>query len=501
MIKKLLSSLAGLACVSAGLLHAQSPVTVKIQASTSTTAIPSDFIGLSFEISNLFPEKNGTYQFSAGNHQLVTLFREVGIKSLRVGGGTAEPKSGNPADDAKYPVPGPKEIDQLFAFAEAADLRIIYTLRLLRGDQANAVAVASYIAQHHASRLDSFQIGNEPDWHAYHSYAGRPMDPDIYETVSGEPGSAYPSYLAKWRAFAAAVRKGVPNARFSGPDTGSNYPVAGGKDTGYHGKSWTENFAIDEKDSGLLTAVLPHDYVGQSAQNVSIPTAVDAMLSRLWVHTNYPALYNYVLAPVQATGLPYRMTECNDYTGGVDGASNAFASALWALDYMHWHAAHGAVGLNFHNRRWIFTDTIYLAPTGEYKINPKAYGLKAFSLGSHGRVAPVTITNSDDVNLTAYAVVDDTTCYVTLINKEHDAGARDVVATLVSPTSVTRADIISLAAPNGDVRAKTGVTLGGGTITNDQPWSGKWSNLAVGADGRWTVNVPAASAVVVKLTK
>jgi len=195
------------------------------------------------------------------------------------------------------------------------------------------------------------------------------------------------------------------------------------------------------------------------------------------------------------------MTECNDYTGGVDGASNAFSSALWALDYAHWHAAHGAIGLNFHNKRWIFTDTIYLAPTGEYRINPKAYGLKAFSLGSHGRVAPVTLTNTDDVNLTAYAVADDTSCYVTLINKEHDAGAREVVANLISPMPVARGEFISLVSPNGDVRAKTGVTLGGGTITNDRPWSGTWTSLPIGADGRCTVKVVAASAVVVKLTK
>ena len=501
MLKTLFVSLTGLACLSAGALHAQSPVTVRIQPPTVSARIPDDFIGLSFEITNLLPEKNGRYQFRAENRQLVTLFREAGIKNLRVGGGTSEPKSANPADIAKLPIPGPKDIDQLFAFADAADLRIIYTLRLLHGDPASAVAIAKYISEHHAARLDSFQIGNEPDWHAYHSYEGRPMDPEIFETVSGEPGSAYPSYLAKWRAFAAAIRRAVPRAKFSGPDTGSNYPVAGSKDTGYRGKSWTENFAIDEKDSGLLTAVLPHDYVGQSATGVSVSTAIDAQLSREWVHTNYAALYDHVLAPVQATGLPYRMTECNDYTGGVDGASNAFSSALWALDYAHWHAAHGAVGLNFHNKRWIFTDTIYLAPTGDYQVNPKAYGLRMFSLGSHGRVAPVTLTNSDDVNLTAYAVIDEQACYVTLINKEHDTGARDVIATIVSPTAMTHAEIISLVAPNGDVRAKTGITLGGGTITNDQPWSGQWTSLPAAANGRWNVKVTAASAVVVKLTK
>ena len=50
----------------------------------------------------------------------------------------------------------------------------------------------------------------------------------------------------------------------------------------------------------------------------------------------YPWLHASNLAPVAAAGLRYRLTEANDYLGGVPGASNAFASALWALDYLHW---------------------------------------------------------------------------------------------------------------------------------------------------------------------
>jgi hypothetical protein len=484
----------------AGNVMAQCRLTVSLGAATRGPEIPSDFVGLSFEITNLLPDTKGQRIFSGDNQPLIALFREIGIKNLRVGGGTAEPKSGNPANDAKIKVPGPADIDALFAFAAAADVKVIYTLRLLKGDKEQAAAIASYIATHYGARLQTFEIGNEPDWHAYHSFPGRPLDPDIVETTPGVPGSAYPSFLAKWREFAAAIVRAVPDARFGGPDTGSNYPVPGTKDTDYNGRSWTHQFAADERDSGRLVAAYHHDYTGQSATGVSIPQAVDAMLSAAWPAQNYPALFNHVLAPVQALGLPYRMTECNDYTGGVDGASNAFASALWALDYLHWHAAHGAIGMNFHNKRWIFTDTIYLAPDGVFKINPKAYGLKAFSLGSHGRVAPVTVDNGDSVNLTAYAVTDASARFVTLINKEHDRGAREAVVTIVPPTPFTKAESIALLAPHGDVRAKSGVTLGGAEITNQTAWSGHWSSIRVAADGRCTITVPAASALVVKLT-
>ena len=80
---------------------------------------------------------------------------------------------------------------------------------------------AGYIWRHYRENLASFAIGNEPDWHAFHTYAGRPRDPAIYEEVSGVPGSAYPSFLATWRSFADAVREAAPGAPLTGPDTGA----------------------------------------------------------------------------------------------------------------------------------------------------------------------------------------------------------------------------------------------------------------------------------------
>jgi hypothetical protein len=45
------------------------------------------------------------------------------------------------------------------------------------------------------------------------------------------------------------------------------------------------------------------------------------------------------------------MTVTNDYLRGVTNASDASAFALWTLDYMHWLAAHGVSGVNFHKAR------------------------------------------------------------------------------------------------------------------------------------------------------
>lgn len=486
-----ISKLVSIACLLTATAWAQSPVTIKVDVQAHGVQIPDDFSGLSFETSNLLADKNGKYLFRAENKPLVALFRTVGIKNLRVGGGTA--------DGTDYGIPGPEDIDRLFAFSQAAGVNVIYTVRLLDGSKTSAVAIASYIKQHYASQLLCFQIGNEPDWHSFHTSPGHDRDPRIIETIPGTPGSAYPSYLATWKDFAEAIRTSVPDAQFTGPDTGSNYPVPGTKDTGYKGESWTQLFAENEKSSGIVPFVTQHDYVGEGASGVSPQAAIDSMLSPGWISTNYRLLYDHVLAPVQSDGLSYRMTECNDYTGGVNGASNAFASALWALDYMHWHAEHRAVGVNFHNKRWIYTDTIYLDSAGNFQINPKAYGIKAFDLGSHGSVEPLTISNPDVINLTAYAVRGTHDLFVTIINKEHGAGARAAKVTIASPGTSGHAEIIYLAAPNGDVAAKTGITLGGAPIDNGS-WGGTWTALTFGEAGGSHVNVPAASAAVVKLS-
>lgn len=498
-----LGRLAVLLC--AGLLasaaaFAQSPVTLTVGAPDPARRIPSRFVGLSFETSNVRPYPDGTYQFSTADRQLVTLFRNIGIRHLRIGGGTAEPKTPAARRIPRFQVPGPRDIDQLFAFAAATDVKVIYTLRLLNGDPRQDAAIARYIAEHYAAHLDSFSLGNEPDWHAYHTYPGHPLDPRIRETEPGVPGSAFPSYLRTWRAFAAAVREAVPDAKFSGPDTGSNWPVAGGKDTGYEGRSWTENFARAEQGAGLVTAILAHDYVGQGPTGVTQAAAIAAMLSRQWDAVNYPALYDRVLSRVQALGFGYRLTECNDHTGGIRGASNAFAGALWALDYLHWHAAHGALGLDFHNNRWLANDTIYRTRAGDYEVYPKAYGLKAFSLGSHGAVAPVTVANPDHVNVTAYAIVGARDAFVTVINKEYGPHARGLALTIAAPAGVTSAAVIRLTAPDNSPSAIKGVTLGGGSIRNDRPWDGRWTSVAATA-GRFVITVPATSAAVIRIPR
>jgi len=144
--------------------------------------------------------------------------------------------------------------------------------------------------------------------------------------------------------------------------------------------------------------------------------------------------------------------------------------------------------------------------TNGFNVHPIGYAEKMFSLGSRGRLLPVKISSaSTNLDFSAYAVLgDDAVCYVTLINKTHGTGAANLSIQLATPLGHghTDAQIIRLSTPDGDVARKTGIALGGGAITDDAQWHGRWENLpAASADGSHppTVLLPAASAAIVKL--
>jgi hypothetical protein len=187
----------------------------------------------------------------------------------------------------------------------------------------------------------------------------------------------------------------------------------------------------------------------------------------------------------------------------VQGASNAFAAALWALDHLHWWAAHGCAGVNFHNKQWVLTDTIIPDPAGSaegYVITPKGYGIKAFTLGAAGQVLPAQIQNPAGVNVTAYGVSGAGENYVTVINKAHGADAADAAVTITVPGAGGQGtQVMTLAgAQPGDARGGT-ATLGGATITGGAPWAGTWSALPAGPQGGISLTVKATTAALVKI--
>jgi hypothetical protein len=455
-----------------GAVVAQLPVVVvSIGAQSRQTAIPSDFLGLSFGIKTMLPDQYGGLFYSPTNLQLVTLFQNLGIRHVRMGGTTVE-------FPPETPIPGEREIDSLFAFAKTAGVqKVIYSLRLLETNSAlnyaaTNVPIARYIWDKYRSQLDCFAIGNEPDRRAVFDH-----DAEI---------TNFETYIIKWQRFAAVLTSEVPGARFAGPDGGSG------------NAGWTTRFASRGKGAGPVALITAHFYVGGRGRDVPAERAIEDMLSPAWIGAN-ERFHKAMAVPVLAQGLPFRLTEANDhYSGGVPGASDTYAGALWALDFLHWWAAHDAVGVNFHNTQWVVNDVITRDPNGRLGINPKGYAFKAFTLGGHGKVESLTLDKPAKSNLTAYAVRDGNDHFLTLINKER-AGSRDVTVNLPGGI-IARAEIIRLSALNADVTARTGVTLGGAAIDANGPWRGNWSDVKLDPPGHCALNLPAASAAILRIT-
>ena len=176
---------------------------------------------------------------------------------------------------------------------------------------------------------------------------------------------------------------------------------------------------------------------------------------------------------------------------------------------MHWWASHDAEGINFHtgNHRESDENQVpggydisYSTPSG-LKLHPIAYALKAFSFSNAGRSIPVSIRSQDEhLNLTAYGVVaTDKSFILTLINKESGAGARDANITVDAGKVYTEGKAVLLNSPDKDVGAVTGTTLGDAAIVGNGAWNGTWSQIPAPAVGKFILNLPAATAAVIRL--
>jgi hypothetical protein len=464
----------------AGWLQAQSPITISVDTKHPEAAISSDFSGLSFELSQLLPDENGVHYFRPDNRALINLFQTLGIKSLRVGGNTA--------DRNIRELPSRADIDSLFGFAKTAGVKVIYCLRLHNGDPAQDADTAKYIMDHYADQLDCFSIGQEPNLY--------PKVTNSMGVVTPRP--PYPVFAKQWKQFENVIEATVPNAKFCGPGV-DDTPV------------WEQQFMDDFGRGYHVALITTHLYPGRSGEKVPTPEiGRDRMLSSDFINT-YQKLYDGFVPAVQADGLPYRLEEANNYfNGGATNVSDTFASALWGLDFMYWWAEHGAAGLNFHTGDKVAAGaemrasryTAYISTDDGLMVRPLGYGIKAFDIGGHGTMVPATVSNPQNLNMSVYAVQgDDKNIYVTIINKEHGEHARDGEISLVAPSYQTGAKMIRLCIPNGDVTAKSGATLGGSEINSDGSWNGKWTDLSSANSALFNIRIPAGSAGIVELSQ
>ena len=436
------------------------------------SVIPDDFLGLSYESKMLVPSSEGKHYFNTGNRALLDVLKTLGIRNIRIGGSSTD----NPND----PLPTLDDVDNFFAFAREAGVRVIYSVRLRDGDPEYARGVAALVQNKYSERLDYFAIGNEPGY--YKDYDGL-LKPH-------------------WAPVQEAINQAFPGARFCAPDDNPNPPLC--------------NYMLDNfgEKIGLVTM---HYYPGDCAytnpfkvQDVSELIPFDPAVKReLLLSDDMHPKYEGVLkrmAPVFERA-PFRLSETNSiWYGGLKDASDSYASALWALDYMYWWASQGAVGINFHTGDYVGGGdgtvvsryATFVTEGDGFDIRPISYALKAFTEGAKGALVDVDI-EGDEAGLSAYATVRDGSVNVTVINREHgeQAAPRTIALDLSEYQPAGKAQLLRLEAEGNDIAAHEGVTLGGAPIRPDGSWNGaKRESISTrGGIVRLTLN-PASAAVI-----
>lgn len=228
----------------AGAALAADPVTLTIDATQKGYAIPANYVGLSVSRDNI-SGANGYEQLfnpTKDSHyaHLTNLFAQIGVKHIRTISGTASTSD---------PDPTAAQDDSFFGFAQACGVtNIIYSLHLFNEEGTDDVVAASHIWTTPADKalLESFALDNESDW-GFHYRSPYP-DPVIrgYATPAGY------GYKDKWALLYTNIQNYLgnpsPAAPFSGPDTGSYYPIQtnSSADTAIDGVPFTLRCALDQ---------------------------------------------------------------------------------------------------------------------------------------------------------------------------------------------------------------------------------------------------------------
>ena len=501
--RKVLESL--LACVVLGAIPSAAQESVKRTylrfGKTASVSVPRDFVGLSYETAQLADSK----YFSSDNHELISLFRNLGHSGvLRIGGNSSEfcwwkTKSNETAPvmpssslsegnwmPQRYTAIEPLAIDRLAGFLDATGWSAIYGLNLGTGTPERDAEEAAYVANVLGARLLYFQIGNEPEYYSNDNTRLRSKDWN------------FDRYWAQWKEFAQAVIQRVPHARFGGPDVGSN-------------EDWVIQFAerAVKEMPGRIAACTGHFYAEGPPDSPT--TTVARLLGR---NQNYDNELDHITSTATRSGIAYRMTEGNScYRGGKPGLSDAFCSTLWAAEFMLNLAIKGAAGVNFHGggskqirmslgghlpgedvapKSTSALDSFYTPIAGSrnsrYVARPVFYGMKLAGLLAGGRMRQARLEGPSSEAVAWVAEMPNGETRVVVLNKSQQS---ELVLWIASAHS---ARLWRIEAPS--LAATSGVTFAGAAIAAGKQWQPRREDRIASTSGMVATTVPAVSGAV-----
>jgi hypothetical protein len=452
------------------------PVTVSIDASQPGSAVPSDFLGLSFEASDL----HQIAQYG-GRGDLVSLLRSLGPGLLRFGGISADTRIA--WSDAATPTPAwagqvlrAGDLRELRRLAQASGWRVLLTVGLAH--YAPRAAAREVAAAHAAlgSWLAGIEVGNEPDAYARHRLRRLPWN--------------FARYDAEVRVYRRAIARLVPGVPLAGPGVSGSHVFA----------RWGPSEARSEHPI-LLTG---HHYPLGCRQTPQ--PSIERLLSPEVRALEGTSLQRY-MAVSREFGTPFRMDEANSVScGGSAGISNTFAAALWATGYIAQTMAAGVSGINFEgNPANCFGYSAVCAPTaarlaaGGLNAQPLWYALLVARNLIGDRPLGDQISSPGQPNLALDTFLTRSGALQFTIVDDEPTGSAPLALSLRVGPHFGAASILSLTAPGPE--ATTGVTLGGRPVGANGSWSEPASTPSAPAqNGIVQVTVQPSSAALVTVT-
>ena len=464
-------------------------LTLTVDQPTAGRPIPAGFLGLSLEYPAV--EAYAGSDPKAIDPVFMQLIRNLSpgqAPDLRIGGDTT--------DWTWWPVPGVRKplgvryslnsnwVKVTASLSRTLGARLILGINLELNSATDASAEArTFVSGLGRTSIIGLEPGNEPELYGSFSYYRLPNG----SHVTGRPsGYDFSDYLRDFSRITGAL----PNLPLAGPATG--------------GPRWIpelSNFLTAEP--GVRVATL-HEYPLQtcffSPAQPRYPT-VAHMLAPGASQSLADGVAPYV-GVAHARHVVLRIDEMNTVScGTAPGVSNAFASALWALDAVFQMARVGVDGVNIHTYPGapyeLFT---FSRRHGRWRgfVAPEYYGLLMFAQAVPPGAHLLRLSGAlGDVRAWATRAPDGTT-HVVLIN-EYTAQARTVAVRIAGATGPATLERLRA----NSISATTGVTLGGqtfGTATSTGTLAGRSTIATVpGAAGAYVVRLPPASAAMLTL--
>jgi hypothetical protein len=426
---------------------------------TSAGTMPDRFVGLSYEKGDFATER----LFNGGNNALAAMFQLLGNGVLRIGG--------NSVDKTLWTAAGlgmtsgqvaPADVTALAAFIKLTSWKVLYAVNLATSTPQLAAAEVAFVQSALGSALLGFEIGNEPD---------------LYGSTYFTTGWNLSAFEARWSSFRTAILAQTPSAVITGPASASS-PT-----------TWTAPFA-QYATSQQISLLTQHYY----RANGQLATSTAALL--ITPDTQLPKTAQPVQAAAQAIGVPWRMAETNSYyNGGASGASDTFASALWAIDHLFTIALNGGSGVNMHGGNNGPYTPIQTSGATVIGAKPEFYGLLMVAMTGQGTLLQTSLSVGG-LNVTAYAVQNSPGALSLLIVNKDSTQNLNLTTTLNSAHATVK--ILTLAGTG--LTATTGQTLGGASISNNGSLGATTAYAPASLIGT-TLNcyVPALTAVLIQL--